>query len=167
MSDGFILSVMGESEIETFEVQLKNKRMSSQVHDTIEDQVNWLGSILDVGADTNLTQAHKENIAYIAESFVLDNLKSDFKSYVLLLVLREKWPVGQKSKFKIRADKVGANHTYITHICEPQVIGPSPDEKDLKKAEDSSLASQLSFLKKNKKRFANSSAIHEFIRQHR
>ena len=42
-----------------------------------------------------------------------------------------------------------------------------PDEKDLKKAEDSSLASQLSFLKKNKKRFANSSAIHEFIRQHR
>ena len=51
MSDGFILSVMGESEIETFEVQLKNKRMSSQVHDTIEDQVNWLGSILDVGAD--------------------------------------------------------------------------------------------------------------------
>ena len=120
MSDGFILSVMGESEIETFEVQLKNKRMSSQVHDTIEDQVNWLGSMLDVGADTNLTQAQKENIAYIAESFVLDNLKSDFKSYVLLLVLREKWPVGQKSKFKIRADKVGANHTYITHICEPQ-----------------------------------------------
>ena len=46
MSDRFILSVMGESEIETFEVQLKNKRMSSQVHDTIEDQVNWLGSIL-------------------------------------------------------------------------------------------------------------------------
>ena len=38
---------------------------------------------------------------------------------------------------------------------------------NLKKAEDSSLASQLSFLKKNKKRFANSSAIHEFIRQHR
>ena len=103
MSDRFILSVMGESEIETFEVQLKNKRMSSQVHDTIEDQVNWLGSILDVGADKNLTQAQKENIAYIAESFVLDNLKSDFKSYVLLLVLREKWPVGQKSKFKIRA----------------------------------------------------------------
>ena len=65
MSDGFILSVMGESEIETFEVQLKNKRMSSQVHNKIEDQVNWLGSILDVGADTNLTQAHKENIAYI------------------------------------------------------------------------------------------------------
>ena len=63
MSDGFILSVMGESEIETFEVQLKNKRMSPQVHDTIEDQVNWLGSILDVGADTNLTQAQKENIA--------------------------------------------------------------------------------------------------------
>ena len=78
MSDGFILSVMGESEIETFEVQLKNKRMSSQVHDTIEDQVNWLGSILDVGADKNLTQAQKENIAYIAESFVLDNLKSEF-----------------------------------------------------------------------------------------
>ena len=38
MSDVFILSVMGESEIETFEVQLKNKRMSSQVHNTIEDQ---------------------------------------------------------------------------------------------------------------------------------
>ena len=85
MSDGFILSVMGESEIETFEVQLKNKRMSSQVHDTIEDQVNWLGSIQDVGADTNLTQAQKENIAYIAESFVLDKLKSDFITVLLNL----------------------------------------------------------------------------------
>ena len=150
MSDGFILSVMGESEIETFEVQLKNKRMSSQVHNTIEDQLNWLGSILDVGADTNLTQAHKENIAYIAESFVLDNLKSDFKSYVLLLVLREKWPVGQKSKFKIRADKVGSNHTYITHICEPQVIGPSPDEKDLKRLKIVLLHHSFHFLRKIK-----------------
>ena len=103
----------------------------------------------------------------LSNAFVLDNLKSDFKSYVLLLVLREIWPVGQKSKIKIRADKVGANHTYIAHICEPQVIGPSPDEKDLKKAEDSSLSSQLSFLMNNKKRFANSSAIHEFIRQNR
>ena len=63
--------------------------MSPQVHDTIEDQVNWLGSILDVGADTNLTQAQKENIAYIAESFVLDNLKSEFKSYVLCLFLEK------------------------------------------------------------------------------
>ena len=165
MSDSFIVSVMGESQIETFDVQITNKRVALQAPKEVEDQLNWLGSMLDIVAEENLTHKIKEDINFIAESFVLEKLNTDAKGYVLLLILREKWPVGQKAKFKARADRVNARHTYIAHICRPQPIVPSPDKNDLKKAEDSALASQLPFFKKNKKRFANSSALHEFIRQ--
>ena len=167
MSDSFIVSVMGESQIETFNVQTTNKRDALQVPYEIEDQLNWLGSMLDLVAEENLTYEIKEDIKFIAESFVLETLDTDAQGYVLLLILREKWPVGQKSKFKAKADRVSANHTYIAHICEPQPMEPFPNENDLKNAEDSALASQLPFFKKNKKRFANSSALHEFIRQKR
>ena len=167
MSDNFILSVMGESEIETFDVQISHKRSPSELPSLEEDQINWLGSMLDCVAEEELTDTQKADIAYVSESYILKNLKSDFKGYVLLLVLREKWPVGQKAKFKVKADKVGASHTYIPHICEPQPIEPSPDETQIKTAEDKALASQLAFLKKNKKRFANSSAVHAYIGQNR
>ena len=165
MSDSLIVSVMGESQIETFDVQITNKRVALHAPKELEDKLNWLGSMLDTVAEENLDHKIKEDINFIAESFVLEKLNTDAKGYVLLLILREKWPVGQKAKFKARADRVNARHTYIAHICRPQPIVPSPDKNDLKKAEDSALASQLPFFKKNKKRFANSSALHEFIRQ--
>ena len=167
MSGSFIVSVMGERQIETFDVQIGNKRVSLQTSKEVEDQINWLGSMLDTVSEESLTQRQKDDIAYIAESFVLEKLNTDTKGYVLLLVLREKWPVGKKAKFMLKADRDGASHTYIAHICKPQAIVSSPNENELKKAEDSALASQLSFFKKNKKRFANSSALHEFIRQNR
>ena len=165
MSDSLIVSVMGESQIETFDVQITNKRVALQAPNEVEDRLNWLGSMLDIVAEEQLTHELKKDINFIAESFVLDKLNTDAKGYVLLLILREKWPVGQKAKFKAKADRVSARHTYIAHICEPQPIVLSPNENDLKKAEDSALASQIPFFKKNKKRFANSSALHEFIRQ--
>ena len=165
MSDSFIISVMGESQIETFEVQIADKRTPLHAPSSQEDQLNWLGSMLDIAEEENLTENQKNDIAFIAETFILKSLKTEATGYVLLLVLREKWPVGQKAKFKLKADQVGANHTYIAHICKPQIIIKNPNETQLKKAEDSALAAQLSFFKKNKKRFANSSALHAFIRQ--
>ena len=165
MSDSFILSVMGESEIETFDVQIGNKRNPSEIPMLEEDQINWLGSMLDNVAEQALTDTQKADIAYISETYILKHLKADFEGYVLLLVLRQKWPVGQKSMFKVKADKVGSSHTYVPHICKPQPIGPFPDETHIKTAEDKALASQLSFLKKYKKRFANSSAVHAYIGQ--
>ena len=165
MSDSFILSVMGESEIETFKVQMSNKRSPSEIPSLQEEQINWLGSMLDNVAEEDLTDTQKSDIAYVSESYILKNLKSNFKGYVLLLILREKWPVGQKAKFKVKADKVGANHTYIAHICVPQPIEPTPNETQIKIAENKALASELAFLKKNKKRFANSSAVHSYIGQ--
>ena len=165
MSDSIIVSVMGESHIETFDVNIANKRVPILAPDAVEDQLNWLGSMLDIVPEENLTQTQKDDIAFIAESFILKKLSPDIKGYVLLLILREKWPVGQKTKFKLKADRVSANHTYIAHICEPQAMTISPNEDELKKAEDKSLMSQLPFFKKNKKLFANSSALHTFIRQ--
>ena len=165
MSDSFILSVMGESEIEIFDVQISKKRSPSNLPSLEEDQINWLGSMLDNVAEQDLTDTQKSDIAYVSESYILKNLKSDRKGYILLLVLREKWPVGQKAKFKVKANKVGANHTYIPYICEPQSIEHTPDETHIKIAEDKALASQLTFLKKNKKKFANSSAVHAYLGQ--
>ena len=165
MSDSFILSVMGESEIEIFDVQISKKRSPSNLPSLEEDQINWLGSMLDNVAEQDLTDTQKSDIAYVSESYILKNLKSDLKGYILLLILREKWPVGQKAKFKVKANKVGANHTYIPHICEPQSIVQTPDETHIKIAEDKALASQLTFLKKNKKRFAHSSAVHAYLGQ--
>ena len=165
MSNKFILSVMGETEIERFEVDISKKREAIAVPSLPEDHINLLGAMLDNFAEKDLTETQQAEMAYIAESFVLSKLNNEIHGYVLLLVLREKWPVGQKAKFKVTADRVSANHTYLSHICAPQTIVPSPDETQLKKAEDNALITELAFLKKNKKRFANSSAVQSFLRQ--
>ena len=98
MSDNFILSVMGESEIETFDVQISHKRSPSELPSLEEDQINWLGSMLDSVSEEELTDTQKADIAYVSESYILKNLKSDFKGYVLLLVLREKMACRAKSQ---------------------------------------------------------------------
>ena len=36
---------------------------------------------------------------------------------IMLLILRERWPVGSKAKFKAIADRVGASHTYHLMGC--------------------------------------------------
>ena len=76
MSDSFILSVMGESEIETFDVQISHKRSPSELPSLEEDQINWLGSMLDLVAEKELTDIQKADMAYVSESFILKNLKS-------------------------------------------------------------------------------------------
>ena len=83
----------------------------------------------------------------------------------MLTILREKWPVGSKAKFKTLADRVGADHTYLAVPCGAVQIDELDDEASLKEAETHQLAATLGFYKANRKRFANSSAVQGLIKQ--
>jgi len=97
-----------------------------------------------------------------------DNASAFFDSeanYLLMLLLREKWPVGSKASFKVKADKVEANHTYHMIYCTPQKIEKTDDEQMIASAESHALGSHLPLLKRSRKIFANSSAVHGVIKQ--
>jgi len=86
-------------------------------------------------------------------------------NFFLLTILREKWPVGSKAKFKTLADRVGADHTYLAVPCGAVKIDALDDAASLKEAETQQLAATLAFYKANRKRFANSSAVQGLIKQ--
>ena len=82
--------------------------------------------------------------------------------YVLLLILREKWPVGNKAKFKLKAERVSAEFTYHFLVCPPQKgVTPDDDDDALQTAETQSLAAMLPVLKANRS-FAASSGLRSF-----
>ena len=85
-------------------------------------------------------------------------------NFVLLTVLREKWPVGSKSRFKVIADRVKADHTYLAHICAAAKLDDLDDEGSLKHEETRQLSLSLTFYKANRRRFANSSAVQGLIK---
>ena len=85
-------------------------------------------------------------------------------NFVLLTILREKWPVGSKSRFKIIADRVQADHTYLAHICAAAKLDNLDDEDSLKQEETRQLSLSLAFYKANRRRFANSSAVQRLIK---
>ena len=64
---------------------------------------------------------------------------------MLLTLLREKWPVGSKAKFKIIADRVKADHTYLAHICAAAKLDDLDDEDSLKQEETRQLSLSLAF----------------------
>ena len=83
---------------------------------------------------------------------------------MLLTILREKWPVGSKSRFKVIADRVKADHTYLAHICAAAKLDDLNDEDSLKHEETRQLSLSLAFYKANRRRFANSSAVQGLIK---
>ena len=94
-------------------------------------------------------------------------LASQFEAganFVLLTLLREKWPVGSKAKFKTIADRVKADHTYLAHICAAAKLDDLDDEDSLKQEETRQLSLSLAFYKANRRRFANSSAVQGLIK---
>ena len=86
-------------------------------------------------------------------------------NFVVLTVLREKWPVGSKARFQARADRVGADHTYLAHLCTAAKIDDLTDEAALKQSETAQLMMALPRFKQARKSFANSSAVQTLIRQ--
>ena len=72
--------------------------------------------------------------------------------------------MGSKSKFEVVADRVGAEHTYISHICATAKLDNLEDHGALKQEETNQLSIALEFYKANRRRFANSSAVQGLIR---
>ena len=85
-------------------------------------------------------------------------------NFVLMTILREKWPVGSKSRFKVIADRVKADHTYLAHICAAAKLDNLDDEDSLKQEETRQLSLSFAFYKANRHRFANSSAVQGLIK---
>ena len=134
------------------------------------DQINLLGHWMDQdrGAALADNTAYLDAMTQIASDILAD---SPFAgeidagaNFVLLTILREKWPVGSKSRFKVIADRVKADHTYLAHICAAAKLDDLNDEDSLKHEETRQLSLSLAFYKANRRRFANSSAVQGLIK---
>ena len=167
-----IIRIMGESDIIDVEMQpagaLKHQLING-LND--QDKINLLGHWLDQDRGTALAldADHFVAMGIIATEFMsrhpLLTACKTATNFILLTILREKWPVGSKAKFKILADRVGANHTYLAVPCGAVQIDALDDEAALKEAETHQLAATLDFYRANRKRFANSSAVQSLLKQ--
>lgn len=167
-----IIRIMGESDIVDVVMQSADAPKNPLIdgHDD-QDKINLLGHWMDQdrGAALAADADHFAAMGIIASEFIAQHPL--FKScetganFFLLTILREKWPVGSKAKFKILADRVGANHTYLAVPCGAVKIDALDDATSLKEAETQQLAATLAFYKANRKRFANSSAVQGLIKQ--
>ena len=134
------------------------------------DQINLLGHWMDQdrGAAFASDVVHLGAMAEIATDILANSLFSKQidagANFVLLTILREKWPVGSKAKFKMIADRVNADHTYLAHICAAAKLDNLDDKDTLKQEETNQLAVALAFYKANRRRFANSSAVQGLIK---
>ena len=167
-----IIRIMGESDIVDVEMQsadtLKNPLIDGRDD---QDKVNLLGHWMDQdrGAVLAKDPDHFAAMGIIVSEFISRHpLFKSFQNganFFLVTFLREKWPVGSKAKFKTLADRVGAVHTYLAVPCGAVQIDELDDEASLKEAETQQLVATLAFYKANRKRFANSSAVHSLIKQ--
>lgn len=134
------------------------------------DQINLLGHWMDQdrGAALASDAVHLVAMTKIASDILVNSPFAkqidDGANFVLLTILREKWPVGSKAKFKIIADRVNADHTYLVHICATAKLDNLDDKDALKQEETNQLSVALAFYKANRRRFANSSAVQGLIK---
>ena len=167
-----IIRIMGESDIVDVSMQPADVAKNTLI-DGLHDQskINLLGHWMDQdrGAELARDPDYFAAMGIIASEFVLQHpLFLTFENsanFFLVTLLREKWPVGLKAKFKILADKVGADHTYLAVLCGAVTIESLNDLASLKEAETKQLAATLAYYRANRKRFANSSAVHGLIKQ--
>ena len=147
-----IIRIMGESDVVDVTMQPAGTSKNPLV-DGLDDQdkINLLGHWMDQdrGAVLSADADHFAAIGIIASEFIAQHPL--FKScetganFFLLTILREKWPVGSKAKFKILADRVGADHTYLAVPCGAVKIDALDDAAILKEAETQQLAATIAF----------------------
>ena len=167
-----IIRIMGESDIVDI-VMHSGGTPKNPLIDGRDDQdkINLLGHWMDQDRGVVLADdpSHYAAMGIIASEFIAQHPL--FRScetganFFLLTILREKWPVGSKAKFKILANRVGADHTYLAVPCGAAEIDTLDDAASLKEAEKQQLAATLAFYRANRKRFANSSAVQGLIKQ--
>ena len=165
-----LIRIMGESDI--VDVTMTRNVPSNAMLMGLDaaDKVNLLGHWMDQdrGAELAADKNHLDAMTSIASDILADSpLASQLEAganFVLLTLLREKWPVGSKAKFKIIAERVKADHTYLAHICAAAKLDELDDEDSLKQEETRQLSLALAFYKANRRRFANSSAVQGLIK---
>lgn len=164
MSDN-VLRLMGESDVHYVAVQSDKAREVISDFETLEDKTNWLGHMMDAERFASISEADLAKVESIAEELFAEKQADLSGNFIMMVILREKWPVGSKAKFKLKADRVEANHTYKLVFCPAQMVSDLNDTKALEQAELQALGAQVPVFKKAKKLFANSSAIHGFLKQ--
>ena len=167
-----LLRLMGESDI----IDIDPAQHDGAVHPRLmgldaADRINLLGHWLDhdqgeaMSDDPDTLLAMTAiGAAFLAEQAAAASWGQDV-NFVVMTILREKWPVGSKSTYRAVADRVGASHTYLAHICTAAKLEDLTDEAALKQSETAQLMMALPHYQQNRKRFANSSAVQTLIRQ--
>lgn len=167
-----LLRAMGEMEIHSFELAelpaAKPDIATLPADADKADMVNWLGARLDGDeAATNIdNDAKRVEIEQLAGHLLQQSEQEVGQDdFVLLLILREKWPVGSKAKFRMKAERAHAEFTYHFLLCPAQQGASLADDESLQKAETQSLSAIVPMLKANRKRFASSSGLQQFLKQ--
>lgn len=167
-----IIRIMGESDIVDIDMAAHESAANAKLMGLdAGDKVNLLGHWMDQDRGEALASdpEYLAAMTSIAVEFVMNHdigaRLDDGANFVVLTVLREKWPVGSKAKFQKVADRVKAEHTYLAHPCAAAQLDDLDDDAELKRAETSQLALALPVFRKMRKQFANSSAVQMLIRQ--
>jgi hypothetical protein len=134
------------------------------------DIKNWLGDQLDK-ADADESGPSDAEMKLIEDAAALllyqqaeeNSVTYQADSFVLMLVLRERWPVGSKAKLRDVAARAGAAFSYNLVVCPPQPFTDASDDEAVAKAEAASLAEMLPALKRARKQFASSSGLQQFL----
>ena len=109
---GSILRLMGESDVHYVRIQDNQTLAANDRFETSEDRVNWLGHMLDTDKFATISEADLKTLEAVAVQLYQEKQPQLPGNFVMMVVLREKWPVGSKAKFKVKADRVGASHTH-------------------------------------------------------
>lgn len=168
-----IVRLMGEIDIHSFRTDsLVSERPLPDgicVQDNLNDGdvINWLGWALDSGASDRLAEDDMFRAQVEAAGRYLAHLRQPdlgAGQFLMLLILRERWPVGSKAKFKTVADRVGASHTYHLMACPIQEGVEFDDDEALSFAEAKSLHAMVPVMKRTRKQFAASSGLQQFLK---
>jgi hypothetical protein len=165
-----MIRIMGETDI--VDIEMTNGQLSHPLLMGLDlaDRVNLLGHWMDQdrGAALAADSAHLAAMGMIASDIVQADTHAAAitagANFALVTILREKWPVGSKAKFKRVAARVKADHTYLAHVCAAMTLDNLDNAETLKQAETSQLSLALAYFKANRRRFANSSAVQGLIR---
>ena len=162
---------MGETDIVDIDVDAHGGANAKLMGLDLHDKINLLGHWMDQDRGEALARdpEHLTAMTAITADFLangeVDAAFVNGTNFMLLTILREKWPVGSKAKFQKIAERVGAQHTYLAVACGPAKVDDLNDDDALKKAETSQLGLALVNFRRMRKHFANSSAVQTLIRQ--
>ena len=167
-----LLRLMGESDI----IDIDPGQHGPELHPRLmgldeADRINLLGHWLDhdqgvAMSDDPDTMSAIISIAagFLSASGSVPGWGSEV-NFVVMTILRERWPVGSKSSYRAVAERVGATHTYVAELCAPARLDDLTNEAALKQSETAQLMMALPRYRRDRKRYANSSAVQTLIRQ--